>query len=469
MLIIGAGLSGLEAARLLHQNRIRAIVLEARNRTGGRIWSVKMKNGHVFDMGAGWIHGIQGNIPGGLMTNPLWDLTREAGIETRATLTNDLRVFSSLANLSFDAHHWHSKYVAYVRENTRETDTNESLQYYADKFVTANNFSDDDKQMFFSHLHMTIENQEGTELDTIHGRDVFAVTSSHYGDEHVFHKTGYASLIDHLVKDVEDIRLEHVVTTIRYGAEYAEVQTSRGQLFQAKFVLITVPLGVLKAKWIQFEPPLPSWKTQAIDRLGFGILDKAVLLWDTAWWNDTDYFFMRVSPRPAEFGFWVNANKWNDRPALVCFFAGKEAHRIETNLTKSQLIEEIRKVLQQMFPDRLVPEPTDSFVTSWKLDPFANGSYSFISVNQRRQDPSSLAEPINHQLLFAGEATNVDSYGFAHGALMSGRREVTRLLYVYDLISNRTLNSAGTSSADPSTSWFIVWWSLMLYSYRYDL
>ncbi|CAF4592431.1 unnamed protein product, partial [Rotaria sp. Silwood1] len=64
VLIIGAGLSGLEAARLLHQNNIGTIVLEGRDRIGGRIWSVKSKNDHVFDLGAAWIHGINGSIPG---------------------------------------------------------------------------------------------------------------------------------------------------------------------------------------------------------------------------------------------------------------------------------------------------------------------------------------------------------------------------------------------------------------------
>ena len=135
MLIIGAGISGFEAARILRQNGVRAIVLEGRNRTGGRMWSVEMKNGHVFDMGAAWIHGINGSIPGGLLSNPLWDLVQEARIETRPTETEDLRIFQTNAPVSFDVKHWYGEFVEYVREESRESATNTNMQQYADAFV----------------------------------------------------------------------------------------------------------------------------------------------------------------------------------------------------------------------------------------------------------------------------------------------------------------------------------------------
>ena len=85
VLIIGAGISGLEAACLLRQDGISALVLEARNRTGGRIWSIRSKSDLMLDLGASYIHGNYGSIPSGLLTNPLWDRTREAKIPTRKT------------------------------------------------------------------------------------------------------------------------------------------------------------------------------------------------------------------------------------------------------------------------------------------------------------------------------------------------------------------------------------------------
>ncbi|CAF4593902.1 unnamed protein product, partial [Rotaria magnacalcarata] len=84
VLIIGAGISGLEAARLLRQNGIKILVLEARNRTGGRIWSIRSKTNRILEMGASFIHGIDGSIPSGFLTNPVWDLVREANIRTKS-------------------------------------------------------------------------------------------------------------------------------------------------------------------------------------------------------------------------------------------------------------------------------------------------------------------------------------------------------------------------------------------------
>ena len=446
MLIIGAGISGLEAARLLGRNGIETIVLEGRNRTGGRMWSVQMKNDHTIDMGAAWIHGIHGSIPGGLLSNPLWDLTQEARIDTRPTETDDLHVFHSTENDSFDPEYWYGEYVAYVKEQTREPGANGTLQHYADAFVQLHGLSVSQTELFFSYLHIIIENEEAAELDTISGKDVFVVSSNHAGVEHVFHKTGYKALIDYMAKDVEDIRLEQVVTKISYGNGLAEVRTADNHLYQAQFVLVTVPLGVLKAGTIEFDPPLPKWKTDAIQRIGYGLLDKAVLLWDEAWWDLKEYFFLRVASKRSEYSFWVNANKWNDRPALICYFIGKEAYRLETELTSAEVIEEVRQALQKMFPDRVVPPPIDGFMTHWKLDPFSNGSYSFISINQRRDDPFYLAEPLADQLLFAGEATRTEDYGYAQGALMSGRREVTRLLYDYELMSDRAAINARSTA-----------------------
>lgn len=135
-------------------------------------------------------------------------------------------------------------------------------------------------------------------------------------------------------------------------------------------------------------------------------------------------------------------NKWNDKPGIVCYFVGKEAYRLETSLNTSEVIEEVRQKLQEMFPDKIVPPPIDSAMTYWKLDPFSNGSYSYISAEQRYEDPSYLAQPIENQILFAGEATSTDSYGYAHGALMSARREVTRILFVYSMLQNPSASNA---------------------------
>jgi monoamine oxidase len=438
VLIIGAGISGLEAARLLRQNGIKTMILEARNRTGGRIWSVPSKTGHMLDLGAAWIHGIRGSIPSGLLTNPLWDLIQEAKIHTRGTEAKDIHVFYPANDSISDIGSWFDEYMDFVRENARISSTNVSFGYYANIFSEKKNFTEKQRYAFYSYLHNAIESNEATELDTISAKGFLDVTSVHYGEEHIFYETGFMALTNYLAKDIEDIRFEQVVTKINYYEELVEVSTRDGQVYRAEFVLITVPLGVLKSEQINFSPQLPSWKLNAIHRLGFGIFEKVILLWDQAWWNSTNFYFMRISSEPADFGYWVNVNKWNDQPAIICFFSGQAAFRLKLNDNQDEIVEKVRQTLQQMFPDIVVPVPVDSYVTHWNQDPFSYGSYSYVSVNQKYEDPSYLAEPIGNRLLFAGEATSTDSYGYAHGALLSARREVTRLLFIYDLYRNRT-------------------------------
>ncbi|CAF1042548.1 unnamed protein product, partial [Didymodactylos carnosus] len=432
VLIIGAGLSGLEAARLLRQNDIPTIVLEGRSRVGGRVWSIRAKNDYIFDMGAAWIHGINGSIPTGLWTNPLWDIVQEAKIPTRGTLQSDMTAFYPSGNDNIDSKDylvWYEEYLTYMRDVTKNLNmqANLTLRYYANSFADQKNLTEEQRHIFFSYLHFGIESYEGAEIDVIAAKGFLDVTSIHYGEEHVFHETGYSSLIDYIAKGT-NIHLNKIVEKIYYNKSdgLVEVTTMDDEVYKAEYVLITVPLGVLKSRRIQFVPSLPQWKLDVIDKLGFGTLDKAVLLWNEAWWNSTDYYFMRISSKPNEFGYWVNANKWNDKPALVCYFVGKEAYRLETTLTKDEVIEEIRKTLMKMF-NRTVPVPIDSYMTYWKMDPFSNGSYSYVSVDQKYEYPTYLAQPIMNQLLFAGEATSVESYGYAHGAVLSARREVAKV------------------------------------------
>ncbi|UJR19495.1 hypothetical protein I4U23_022624 [Adineta vaga] len=435
VLIIGAGLSGLEAARILEQKGIDYLLLEGRNRSGGRVLSYRSQSGHMLDMGATWIHGIHGSIPSGLLTNPLWDLAREAKLPTRSTQLDDvLQIFPINDNVS-DVHTWFNEYIDFVREQTRISSINDSLGYYANQFINKMKFNRKERYAFYSYLNHIIENTEGAELNEIGAKNFLDLTSVYYGDEPIFHDNGFMSLTNYLLKKISNIRFNEIVSKIIFHNQSVEVQTKDGQIYNAEYVLLTVPLGVLKRKQIEFSPPLPKWKTNAIDRIGFNIFEKVYLIWNTAWWNSNQFYFTRISSNPTRMNYWVNANKWNDKPALICFFSGKSTPQYLSIQNRSILIKELIETLQEMFPGSVIPQPNEVHVTNWYDDPFSYGSYSFISTEQNYDDPMYLSEPVHNRLLFAGEATNFDTYGYAHGALSSARREVARLLYIYNLFS----------------------------------
>jgi monoamine oxidase len=448
VLIIGAGMSGLEATRLLQENGITTLVLEGRNRTGGRIWSIRSKSGMMLDLGASYIHGIYGSIPSGLLTNPIWDLVQEAKIRTRKTERRFYLGSYPVDDNKLNARNWYKEFIHFVREETRNSSANFSFEYYANLFSTQKNFTEKQQYAFFNHVHFVIGDTEGTELDTINAKTYLDLTSTHHGEWRIFDQTGYTALIDYLSRDLTNIRLEQVVTKINYTDKFAQVSTKDGGVYRAEYVLITIPLGVLKSKQIEFNPPLPQWKLDVIDRIGFGYYEKVFLLWDRAWWNVTDFYFVRTSSQSTEFRYYVYANKWNNKSMLTCIFSGRAASRLISKQNQNEVIEEIRDTLQKMFPDIVVPPPVESYMTNWNEDSFSYGSYSYISVKQKYEDPLYLSEPIGDRLLFAGEATSTDTYGYTHGALLSARREVSRLLFVYDLI--RKQNS--TTSKSPMTT-----------------
>lgn len=457
VLIIGAGIAGLEAARLLQKNGIKTIILEGRNRTGGRIWSIRTKNGHIFDMGASFIHGIHGSIPSGLLTNPIWDLTQEAQIRTHPRdQTKFLGSYLVEDNISV-IRSWYREYLRFVREETRSSMmANISLGYYANLFAEQKNFTEQQRYAFINYLHFSIGTYEGTEIDTIGAKNYFNLNSLHYGDEHVFSETGFMALTDYLTKHVNDIRLEQIVTKITYNNESVEISTRDGQIYQTQFVLITVPLGVLKSRQIEFNPSLPLWKLNAIDRIGFGIYEKVFLLYDRMWWNTSDFSFVQTASEPTDLRYWGSSSKWNNKPAVLCVFAGQAATGLKLQLTQNQIVEYIQITLQKLFRNTMIPLPIDVYMTNWNNDSFSLGSYSYISFEQQHEDPFYLSEPIYNRLLFAGEATSTDTYGYTHGALLTARREVTRLLHVYNLLPTKNPTNSRSNIITPQTIFIII-------------
>ncbi|TKA82872.1 hypothetical protein B0A55_00976 [Friedmanniomyces simplex] len=236
-----------------------------------------------------------------------------------------------------------------------------------------------------------------------------------------------------------DVRFDHIVESIHYndGSDpdlTTKVVCTSGEVIQADEVVITAPLGVLKSDAIDFDPPLPGWKRGAIDRLGFGLLNKIVLLYDKPFWDDSrDMFGLlneadhRDSLNPAHYAkkrgrFYLiwNASKISGRPMLVALMAGHSAHEAEQMDTNS-LLSDVNNRLRKTFAPNVVPAPTEVIVTRWKRDPFTRGTYSFVAPETRPGDYDFMAEPVGN-LHFAGEATCGTHPATVHGAFLSGLR-----------------------------------------------
>lgn len=278
---------------------------------------------------------------------------------------------------------------------------------------------------------------------------------------------GYSSVPIALARDL-DIRLDTAVKKIKYWDGGVEITaenlgTNNSKIVHtADFVLSTLTLGVLKIaieetsrqeNTVHFDPPLPRWKKTAIERLGFGNLNKVMLCFDRVFWEPDINLFGHVgsttSSRGELFLFW----NIYQLPVLLALVAGQSSHIME-NVSDDVIVGRCIAVLKGIFGDRNVPQPKETVVTRWRADPWARGSYSYVKTGSSGTDYDLLAAPVKprpagreHQkheeenepfdsddedrtmprLFFAGEHTIRNYPATVHGALLSGLREAGRI------------------------------------------
>ncbi len=242
-----------------------------------------------------------------------------------------------------------------------------------------------------------------------------------------------------------DLRTYKAVKQITYNPEsgresVASVLCDDGELLEADRVVLTTPLGVLKESDITFDPVLPDWKLGPIQRLGFGTLNKVILLYDKPFWDvDQDMFGLLreaevagsldqdayVRNRGRFYLFW-NCIKTSGLPVLIALMAGDAAHQAET-VTDAELVNAVNQELARMFMQNPIPRPLETIITRWGKDRFARGSYSYVGATSEPGDYNAMARPIGN-LHFAGEATCGTHPATVHGAYISGLRAASEVI-----------------------------------------
>ncbi|KOS19338.1 Lysine-specific histone demethylase 1A [Escovopsis weberi] len=233
------------------------------------------------------------------------------------------------------------------------------------------------------------------------------------------------------------------VKKIRYHGdsfdEAASVECEDGTLVEADAVVCTIPLGVLKQGSIQFEPPLPPWKTDAIERLGFGILNKVVLVYEKVFWDSDRHIFgvlrdaanrhstsqQDYKMNRGRFFQWFNVTNTTGLPCLIALMAGDAGFDIE-HTSNDSLVAEATDILRGVFGND-VPYPVETIVTRWGSDRFARGSYSSAGPEMEPEDYNIMARTVGN-LFFAGEHTIGTHPATVHGAYLSGLRAASEVL-----------------------------------------
>lgn len=412
VLVLGAGIAGLAAAHTLTDNGWSVIVLEARNRVGGRMWT-DLSLGVPLDLGASWIHGVNGN--------PITKLAKQFGVKTVPTNDeNSIEFAADGSELPDDEFVRMEELFEEIYEEVAgmqdSTDEDMPLQAAFDQVIASRRLSEADLRRlnYYTHLVTALEYGADAKDLSLWWWD----SDEEFGGVEVIFPGGYNQITDGLAKGL-DIRLGEVVEIVRYGSDGVKVETSAGS-YAAEKAVVTFPLGVLKQASVKFEPPLPESKQAAIDRLGMGVLNKVYLKFPEAFWGEDVETISYVGERLGEWCDWLSFVPFTSEPILMAFHGGDKGFALE-DLSDDEIVAGAMQTLRMMFGDD-IPQPEGVLITRWGKDPFSFGAYSHIPPFASGDDYDALAEPVDGVLFFAGEATSREYPSTVHGAYLSGVR-----------------------------------------------
>lgn len=419
VVVIGAGMAGLAAARQLHDLGIKVTVVEARDRVGGRVFTDRSQPDAPLDLGASWIHGTA--------NNPLHALAKRAGEKTVTTGERSVIYDATGKRLpSADADRV-ARDFASIMGAARKVGSklgdgaDASLGGTLREAMSARGLSAEDRRRMETMIRGELEQDFAIDVDDISLRD-FDSGADDDRDEVVF-PNGYDRLATWLANGL-DVRLGTAVEQVDVTPARAVVQTRRG-VFEAQRVIVTLPLGVLQSGAVAFSPALPTAKRDAIGRMRMGVLDKVWLRFAQPFWSTTDGdadLIRHVAER--DWAVAYNFSKYTGHGDLLFFVAGSSARALEGR-ADDEITRDAMRVLRRAYPR--APDPSSRIVTRWAADPFSLGSYSAPAVGTRLADYDELAAPVGDRLFFAGEATVRDVPATVTGAYQSGMREARRV------------------------------------------
>jgi monoamine oxidase len=398
--IIGAGAAGLGAAHALENSGLGVIVLEARDRVGGRAHTILAAPGISFDAGCGWLHSANRNSFVDIAkqlnfeidkTRPPW---REQSFDTGFPLSERQDFITAL-----DAFYDRAEQAALSGGDDA-----------ADRYLEPGN-------RWNPMIHAISTYVNGCELDQVSIQDMHA-----YQDTGINWRVrrGYGALMAAYGAPCP-LALNTLVTLIDHSGPRVRIETSRGTLTADK-VIVTVPTNLIADEAIRFHPALPA-KLEAAHGLPLGVDDKVMLALDDPESLPKDGNLRGATMRTAMGSFHLRPF---GQPCIEGFFGGSFARELEDagdGAFAAESIDQIVALLGSDYRHKLKPLAE----SRWARDPFARGAYSH-ALPGHAGDRAVLAAPVDGRLFFAGEATSPNFFSTAHGARDSGERAAAEVV-----------------------------------------
>ncbi|XP_064596763.1 LOW QUALITY PROTEIN: lysine-specific histone demethylase 1B-like [Liolophura sinensis] len=451
--VIGAGPAGLAAARHLNSLGAKVIVLEARDRIGGRVWDVESL-GQAVGKGAQMIIGD--------INNPITLICQQTGVpmkrvkdrcdlftscgkcvEHRQTQTDKRIDFHFNAMLDIIAE-WRK-----TKTKLPDVDLLQKIWEKHQQFMEESQmeFTEEETQALQFHIS-NLEFACGAPLDKVSALYWDQNESfPQFAGSHVFIQ-GWHSKILTTVADGLDVRLNTEVVKIDYSSDLISIATDQRRDLHSSKVLVTLPLGVLKRDKTLFTPLLPEHKQLAISSLGTGVIEKVALQFPTKFWESKmkgSMVFGQIPVSPDQRGLFnvfydlttvtqeCNGDTTpHEQYILMSHMTGAAVTMIDDQ-SDEDVVAMCLQVLRTLFPPEEVPDPEKYFVTRWRDDRYAHMAYSFLPVGVDGSAYDVMAEEVNGKVYFAGEATSRAHPQSVTGAYLSGIREANKILESLDL------------------------------------
>ncbi|GJP85712.1 hypothetical protein CLOP_g15818 [Closterium sp. NIES-67] len=514
VIVLGAGLAGLAAARQLLALGHRVTVIEARNRPGGRMHSKLLSSppgpnqvAVAAELGGSIVTGILGNPlgvlarqlaiplhrirdacplyrPDGLPVDEKADRVAEARFNVMLDLASERRAeMEGVADQISLGNTMEFVRGQAVQAVPGEGSGGEALQIASGVMKDGEGCSVEVKREVreptgepaaagaaaeaAAQLEAVRETEEEQQLVQWHYANLEFANAARVADlslafwdqddphellgHHCFVAGGNGQIVDALA---EGLPVVYNCAVERVDGEEVEYEGAQ--------VLCTLPLGVLQRGSVSFHPPLPLRKTRAIHRLGFGLLNKVAMLFPYVFWDATIDTFGRLTSHPSqrgEFFLFYSYAAVSGGALLMALVAGEAAETFEGEKSDA-LMWRVLTVLKKIHEPKgiAVPHPLQCVCTRWRSDPYAGGSYSYVRVAASGDDYDTLAESVDGRLFFAGEATSRHYPATMHGAFFSGLREAAKVNQVATAAeatkaaeaASATQAAAAASSAPPA-------------------
>ncbi len=424
VIVIGAGMAGLSAAQHLADLGHSVLILEAKNRVGGRIHTLNLSNGTPIELGAN----VLKNTDTRNRPNPLLPLVHHLNLVTTP--------IEPILSTSFNAGEYFENAIKWITE---------AKQLPAKTWPSLGEILKTHHLKFHHQLKMNSAEFIGRQTLT-HMIQQKTGTSPHYvsllelmhfdhfntaldNTAELFISGGFQHLPEDIAKKLRETGLVTILLNTPIQSVYyqlknqdTKVLTMDNQKYSAKTVLCTVPVGVLKKKTLGFFPELSLAKQRAIKHLKVGYFNKVILEFEKVFWPPNAAFLFPGNTDYHHYPEYLNLFHFTNHKtaALVCNFYASDAYFKEKS--DDQIIEKALQPLRHTY-GKTAGVLKDAFITHWESDPYALGSISCRGIHSEIADLKSFEQPEPGGLFFAGAHTLANqNRETVQGAYISGVR-----------------------------------------------